>query len=180
MHQLDTVRYAKDESLQLAELPYAGGRLAMTILLPRNVDGLAQLESALNPDSLTRWLGLLTRTKVELFLPRFKLESSLALAPILEKMGMPDAFHPNADFSGMDGAHDLFISSVSHKAYVAVSEQGTEAAAATVGAVALTSAVVQSPPPPPIFRADHPFLFLVRDTRSGSILFLGRLYDPTN
>jgi serpin B len=94
-------------------------------------------------------------------------------------MGMPDAFGPKADFSGMDGTKSLYISAVFHKAWGEVNEEGTEAAAAT--AVMITrSAVIKQPPPPPIFRADHPFIFFIRDTRSGSVLFLGRLVDPTH
>jgi len=92
-------------------------------------------------------------------------------------MGMAEAFSVKADFSGMDGARDLFISSVSHKAWVEVNEEGTEAAAATVVGVA-AMAYHKPPPPPPVFRADHPFIFLIRDTSSGSVLFLGRLANP--
>jgi serpin B len=90
-------------------------------------------------------------------------------------MGMPDAFGGNADFSGMNGKKDLFISAVIHKAFVDVTEEGTEAAAATAGVISLTSAPSK---PPPIFRADHPFLFLIHDNRSGSIIFVGRIVNP--
>ncbi len=114
---------------------------------------------------------------MELFLPRFKLESSFELNGPLEKMGMPDAFSAKADFSGMDGSRLLYISAVFHKAWGDINEEGTEAAAATVVGMRAMSVVVQ-PAPPPVFRADHPFLFLIRDMRSGSLLFLGRLVDP--
>ncbi len=97
----------------------------------------------------------------------------------LTGMGMADAFRPQADFSGMGGARDLFLSGVFHKAWGEVNEEGTEAAAATAVAVA-ASAAVQPPRPPPVFRADHPFIFLIRDTRSASMLFLGRLAEPTS
>jgi serpin B len=90
-------------------------------------------------------------------------------------MGMRDAFSQQADFSGMNGRKDLFISAVIHKAYIDVNEEGTEAAAATGIVVGITAV----PPPPPVFRADHPFLFLIRDNNSGSILFLGRVTNPT-
>ena len=93
-------------------------------------------------------------------------------------MGMPDAFGPKANFSGMDGTQNLFISGVFHKAWVEVNEEGTEAAAATIVAVAASAMPMNPPPPPPVFRADHPFIFCIRDTRSGSLLFLGRLADP--
>jgi serpin B len=94
-------------------------------------------------------------------------------------MGMPDAFTPQADFSGMDGARDIFISEVFHKAWVDVNEEGTEAAAATVGAMKASAMPMRPPAPPPVFRAYHPFIFCIRDTRSGSLLFLGRLADPS-
>ncbi len=115
--------------------------------------------------------------KVEIFLPRFKLESGFELSGTLASMGMPDAFGPKADFSGMDGTRLLYISGVFHKAWGEVNEEGTEAAAATVVAMRAL-AVMKPPPPPPVFRADHPFIFFIRDTRSGSLLFLGRFADP--
>jgi serpin B len=94
-------------------------------------------------------------------------------------MGMPDAFDlSRADFSGMDGTRQLFISGVFHKAWGEINEEGTEAAAATSKNIALLSIEGPSPLPPPVFRADHPFIFLIREVRSGSLLFLGRLADP--
>jgi serpin B len=102
--------------------------------------------------------------------------SQFSLVPVLKSMGMIDAFVPNtADFSGMNGKRDLFISAVIHKAYVDVDEEGTEAAAATGVVVGITSF---GPEHIPVFRADHPFLFLIRDNLSGSILFIGRLMNP--
>lgn len=110
-------------------------------------------------------------------LPRFKLTSQFQLADVLKSMGMPLAFTPDrADFSGMDGRRDLFVSAVIHKAYVEVNEEGTEAAAATGIAVGATAVMI--PKEPPVFRADHPFLFLIRENRTGSLLFLGRLVNP--
>ena len=151
----------------------------MVILLPRQVDACSKLEDRLTPALLSRSLGGMKKQKVETFLPRFKLESSFELSDTLAKMGMRDAFGPKADFSGMDGTKSLYVSGVFHKAWGEVNEEGTEAAAATA-VVMSRSAVIKQPPPPPIFRADHPFIFLIRDTRSGSVLFLGRLVDPTN
>ena len=109
---------------------------------------------------------------VEVAIPKFRAESEFSLKEALSQMGMPTAFTGRADFSGIDGRHDLAISGVQHKAFVDVSEEGTEAAAATGVAVAL---VAMKTPPRTVFRADHPFLFLIRDTRSGAILFTGRL-----
>ena len=109
-------------------------------------------------------------------LPKFKLTGECDLKDALSELGMPVAFDPaRADFSGITGTRDLAISAVVHKAFVEVEEKGTEAAAAT-GVVMTRTAVVAAPPT--VFRADHPFFFLIRDTRTGSILFLGRLVRP--
>lgn len=106
-------------------------------------------------------------------MPVFKMSGKFMLGGTLASMGMTDAFGSNADFSGMDGSKSLFISDVIHQAFIDVNEEGTEAAAAT--AVVMAKSI---PPPPPTFRADHPFIFLIRDNHSGSILFLGRLVNP--
>ncbi len=176
MTQTQEFRYTESDSLQILELPYVGDDLSMIVLLPGKIDGLAQLEADLNPENLNAWMGLLRKREVVVFLPKFKMTSQLSLAETLASMGMPDAFGANADFSGMDGTKTLYISDVIHKAFVDVNEEGTEAAAATAVVMRLTSAL---PTPLPVFRADHPFVFLIRDKHSGSILFLGRIVDPT-
>ena len=178
MHHFDHVRYMEDTGFQAVELPYKSGELSMVILLPHQADACGNLEERLSPALLARSLDRMKQQKVEVFLPRFKLESSFDLIQPLTSMGMPDAFGPKSDFSGMDGIKFLYISGVFHKAWGEVNEEGTEAAAATVVAVR-GLAVAKPPPPPPVFRADHPFVFFIRDTRSGSILFLGRLADPS-
>jgi len=182
MHQTKHFGYFDGGDFQVLGLPYQGDRLAMVVLLPkRNVppgakDGLAALEASLSADKVAEWVGKLRRREVEVALPRFKTTAEFSLGDTLVAMGMTDAFDSGrADFSGMTGTKDLFISAVVHKAFVDVNEEGTEAAAAT--------AVVIRPKNggggPPEFRADHPFLFLIRDTRTGAILFLGRILDPT-
>ena len=179
MHHLDEVKYMENSGFQAVELPYQSNKLSMVVLLPRQVDGCSTLESRLTPELLSSSLSQMNLRKVEIFLPRFKLESSFNLNEALAGMGMPDAFGPRADFSGMDGTRFLYISGVFHKAWGEVNEEGTEAAAAT--AVAITALAARQPAaPPPVFRADHPFLFLIRDTRSGSLLFLGRLSNPSS
>jgi serpin B len=179
MHHFDEVRYMENSDFQAVELPYSGGGLSTVILLPRRIDGCGQLEDRLTPALLSGALKQMKQQTVQLFLPRFKLESSFKLRDTLARMGMPDAFvWPGADFSGLDGTRNLFISGVFHKAWGEVNEEGTEAAAATVVGVAAGGMPLHPPPPPPVFRADHPFLFLIRDTHSGSLLFLGRLADP--
>jgi serpin B len=170
-------KYAEVEGLQLLELPYAGNDLEMVVLLPREIDGLKGMEDMFNEQTLDHWLAQAREQKVAVFLPKFKMAAQFSLAKPLAEMGMTDAFSPSANFSGMDGERDLFISAVVHKAFVDVNEEGTEAAAAT--AVVVRSMAVMMPRPTPIFRADHPFIFLIRDTHSGSVLFLGRMVDPT-
>lgn len=177
MTQKQTCRYASLAALDLVELPYAGGDLAMVVLLPKTREGLKQLEAALTADVLDGWLDQLADQEVLVSLPRFKLTSLFQLNETLQALGMVDAFAPGrADFSGLAGkAGELFISAAIHKAFVEVNEEGTEAAAATAVAIAMTSVR----PPPPVFRADHPFLFLIRERRAGSILFIGRLQNPS-
>jgi len=177
MHQTDDFQYGESDQCQAVLLPYAKGRLAMLVLLPRERDGLARLADGMEAEDVGQWLSRLRRREVELSLPRFKLTSQFSLGDTLRQMGMADAFAlPPADFSGMDGQKDLYISAVIHKAFVDVNEEGTEAAAATAVAMELGAAV--PPQPPVVFRADHPFLFFIVERRSGSILFMGRLSNP--
>jgi serpin B len=179
MRQTGKFGYAEFPGLQVLELPYAGGELSMLLLLPREVDGLGRLETGLTPQQLTAWTADLPPKDVTVFLPRFKLTAEFNLEETLKSLGMSDAFDSRrADFSGMDGRKDLFISKVIHKAFVEVNEEGTEAAAATAVLVTFGGAPMKRPPIP-VFRADHPFLFLIRANRTGSILFLGRVTDPT-
>jgi len=139
-------------------------------------DGLPALEKSLTPESLTGWTGAMPSREVQVSMPKFRVESSFSLAKTLAAMGMPTAFTGRADFSGISAKGPLAISQVMHKAFVDVSERGTEAAAAT--GMAMTSAAMRVPEPPVVFRADHPFLFLIRDTQSGAVLFIGRLMNP--
>jgi len=161
--------------LKILALPYQGRALEFVALLPDSPTALPDLEKTLTADRLDAWLGKLSRTyDVEVFLPKFKLEAHYGLGAPLAALGMTDAFTPRADFSGMDGAHDLMLGAAVHQAFVEVNEEGTEAAAAT--GVVVRPALMRAAPP--VFRADHPFLFLIRDAASGAILFLGRLAAP--
>jgi serpin B len=179
MRQTDDFGYAEFPDLQVLELSYLGNDVSMVVLLPHTVDGLNKLEAQLTASNLAAWTAHLGWQKVQVFLPKFKATSGFSLGGTLAEMGMPDAFvYPKADFSGMDGTHNLYISEVIHKAYVDVDEQGTEAAAAT-GILMRAGAAARPMAPIPVFRADHPFLFLVRDNQTGSILFLGRVTNPT-
>jgi serine protease inhibitor len=175
MTQTDYFAYWENERMQVLELPYVGSGLSMIFFLPRTIDGLSAIETALTVDTLTDWTQLPSRKReIRVTLPKFTVTSAFNLEKILGAMGMPDAFTPQADFSGMTGNRELYINAVIHKAFVDVNEKGTEAAAAT--ALALQKLSYGNPPPE--FRADHPFLFLIRHTPSESILFLGRVADP--
>jgi serpin B len=176
MNQTAHFNYGETPASQILELRYAGTGIAFDVLLPKTSSGLADLERSLTSDSLTGWLGSLASRNVRVALPKFRAESEFSLRKTLSAMGMPAAFSNHADFSGIDERDRLAISEVLHKAFVDVSEQGTEAAAAT--GISMVLATAHAPEPPVIFRADHPFLFLIRDTRSGVILFIGRLMKP--
>lgn len=176
MSQTADFPYAETDLLQALELPYKGNALSMVVLLPRKEKEMAALEAGLSPDSLQKWIAALGEQEVEVSLPRFKLEpDSIDLKKTLSDMGMPDAFNETrADFSGTtNDPQGLHVSEVIHKAFIDVNEEGTEAAAAT--AVAMKPNGI---PDIKTFRADRPFLFLIRDKRTGSILFMGRVTNP--
>ncbi len=176
MHLTGKFAYAEDTTAQALELPYQGANLSMVIVLPKASDGLSSLESSLSLTKLDGWVSSLLQRRIEVILPRFKLTAEFELKDTLSSLGMPAAFAGgDADFSGMNGSRDLVISAVVHKAFVEVEEKGTEAAAAT-GVVMARASLAMGPPV--VFRADHPFLFLIRDKSTGSILFIGRLARP--
>jgi len=177
MNQEERYKYFEDDELQVLEVPYKGDDLSMVILLPIKKDGLTEIENSFNTDRLQEWMNALAWRQVAVFFPKFTMTCEFKLGPALADMGMPIAFTEEADFSGMTGEKDLFISRVVHKAFVDVSEEGTEAAAATGVIMELLSVV--EPTPPVVFRADHPFIFMIRDNHSGSILFIGRVVDPS-
>ncbi|MDE0740834.1 MAG: serpin family protein [Planctomycetota bacterium] len=174
MFQKGNFGFFQDAEVQVLEMPYKGEKVSMVVLLPRKVDGLVSLEKNLAAGKLSGWLGKLRRVKVDTLFPKFKMTSRFDLSSKLQNLGMKRAFG-EADFSGMDGTRQLYLSAVFHKAFVEVNEEGTEAAAATGAVVGLRSARRG-----PSFRADHPFLFLIRDKATGSILFLGRYARPAS
>lgn len=174
MNQTGRFGFTEANNIQILEMPYVNDDLSMVVLLPKYVAGVKDLEKGLTPDNLTNWLARISKREVQVFFPRFRMTSEFELTRVLGAMGMPDAFSSKADFSGMTGNRNLFISAVVHKAYVDVNEEGTEAAAATGVAMKMTSIGT----PPPVFRADHPFIFLIRDNQTGSILFMGRVENP--
>jgi len=181
MHKVDQFDYGENEQLQILSLPYPGQQLQMVLLLPRSRDGIGPLESSLTSASLAAWTSGMRIQPVKVALPKFKISSGFMLAPALEALGLKDAFDPErADFSGMDGrAHWLYLSAVLHKAYIEVNEKGAEAAAATCLPGDLMAAMgTPRPVTPKLFRADHPFLFLIRERATGSLLFMGRVVKP--
>jgi len=187
MYQKGNFGYYQDADVQVLEMPYKGDNVSMFVLLPNQGGGqpfrrptnppakkktLADLEKMLSPAKLSEWIGKVRRTKINTWFPKFKMTSEFSLSQQLQALGMKKAFG-DADFSGMNGTKNLYISAVLHKAFVEVNEEGTEAAAATAVVISLKSARRY-----PSFRADHPFLFLIRDKATGSILFLGRYAKP--
>jgi len=180
MYQQNTFRYAASEGVQVLELPYRGNSLSMLVVLPNQQMGLTGLQRLLSLEELRKWEGQLSSQKVDVYLPKFHGDSKLGLNEVLASMGMQDAFDASrADFSGMDGRVGwLYISQVIHQAFIDVEERGTEAGAAT--AVIMSRSTAFGPTSSPVeFRADHPFLFLIRENSTGSILFLGHVVDPT-
>jgi serpin B len=171
-------QYAETGNVQILTIPYEHGKgneLSMLILLPKN-DDLAEVEKYLDPDNLSELQNSSASRRVMVYVPKFTLETKYTLPQTLAEMGMPTAFG-DADFSGMDGTKFLYIQEIIHQAYVDVNEEGTEAAAATA-VVLLGKGAVSSEGPVPVFRADHPFIFLIQDTTSGNILFMGRMENP--
>lgn len=180
MHKVRAYPYWEGPGLQALELPYGLGDFSMLILLPRRRDDLSVLESLLTPGRLAAVAEGLSSREAKVYLPRFRIEPPTSrLESALAALGMEDALSPEkADFSGIDGRRPpgLFLSAVLQKAFVDVDEKGTEAAAAT--AVVAKGKGKGRSPAPPVFRADRPFLFLIRHRETGTILFMGRVANP--
>jgi len=185
-----TFNYAELEDLQILEMPYKDNEVSMLILLPKQGEEydfetdekhiynytLADIEQDLNAEKLEEYKSQMQETKMDaIYLPKFEFDTKYFMADTLKEMGMLTAFNKmNADFSGMTGKKDLFISQVIHQAYVKVDEEGTEAAAATAVLMELTAIM-----PTNVFIADHPFIFIIQQKDTGNILFLGKVADPT-
>lgn len=185
MHNRATYAAIFGNDVDVLELPYRDRRFGLVILLPRQLDGLAALEQRLTAANLARWLAGLDAQDVRLSVPRFKAAARCDLAATLTSLGLRSAFNPApppargaADFSGIDGQQGLYIGKVIHQTYIDVDESGTEAAAATAVVGMPSAAPPDDMPEPKVFKADHPFIYLIRDRQTGSILFLGRLVNP--
>lgn len=179
MNKTDSFQYADFGDVQVLKLPYRQGVFSMLAILPKAKEGLRSVEANLTAAEIERYQTKLERRRVNVFLPKFRVEQTFDLIPPLEALGVKSAFSSGAaDFSGIGGKRDLFISAAIHKAFVEVDEAGTEAAAATAIAMRLTAAYPGAVEEIVTFRADHPFLYLIQDDRSGAILFMGKVGRP--
>lgn len=176
MNRTGSYKYFESAGFQALTLPYKGNDLSMVVLLPRQANGLPALEKSLTAETLAQWTTQGNAREVQVGLPKFKMTSMFSLGEQLKALGMTLPFTPRADFSALCAGDQLFISSVVHKAFVDVNEEGTEAAAAT--GVLMQTTSIRQPVQPVVFRADHPFLFVIRDNRSGAVLFMGRVANP--
>jgi len=173
MRQTERLGYAAGDGYQAVSLPYDGRELEMVVLLP-DAGMFAEFEKSLDADKAGSIIKAIMPRQVALSMPRFKFESEFSLGKLLSSMGMPTAFSSQADFSGMTGNLELSISEVIHKAFVGVDEAGTEAAAATAVIVRATA----MPTTPLEVTVDRPFIFLIRDIQTGSLIFVGRVINP--
>ncbi|EAY31428.1 scca2/scca1 fusion protein isoform 1 [Microscilla marina ATCC 23134] len=181
MHITNSIKYTENAILQAIELPYAGDKVSTVVLLPKHKNGLYQVEQWLTSKTYQALTTSLFHTKVILHLPKFKMTKNVPLKNALKALGMRIPFTKQADFSKIMQSESLVISEVVHKAFIEVSEKGTEAAAATAVIMSRprsTSYNPEQPIPPKIFKADHPFMFIIKDNTTGSILFIGRLITP--
>ncbi|KFV51638.1 hypothetical protein N341_01653, partial [Tyto alba] len=163
------------EEIKILELPYASGQLSMLVLLPDDVSGLEQLENKINFEKLTEWTSpnVMETKRVKVYLPRMKIEGKYNLTSVLVALGMTDLFNPLANLSGISSAENLKISEAIHEAYMEVNEEGSEMAGSSgvMEDIKYSSEFEE-------FRADHPFLFLIKHNPTNSILFFGRYCSP--
>ena len=185
--------YPQADGFAIVELPYKGEDLSMVVIAPNDPAGLSAIENKLTPENLNAWIGRLKKRDTHVYLPKFKMETDYKLGDTdepgtLQKMGMVRAFidpripKTGAQFKGMTTSTDpmkqLYITKVFHKAFVEVNEKGTEAAAATAVVMAVPRSLPKDVPFIPEFKADRPFVFLIREKSTGSVLFLGRMMTP--
>ena len=175
MHQEGKFNYTEDEKVQVLELPYSENELSMVIFLPKESISLSDFEKELSIERVNKLLSNLSQEKVDVYIPKFKMEKRYILNKMLIDLGMSDAFDMMlADFSGMTGSKDLYISKVIHQSFIEVNEEGTEAAAATaviMSGKSIAPMIIE-------FKADRPFLFIIRDIKTNTILFIGRFVEP--
>jgi serine protease inhibitor len=174
--------YPGKDGFSMIEMPYRGDKLSMVVIAPNDPAGLPSIEARLNASNLAAWMKSMAQRKIDVFMPKFKMETFYGklggVNGTLAAMGMPTAFGGDADFSGIGSKEQLFIGTVVHKAFISVNEEGTEAAAIT-GYPPPGMSIRREVPFTPTFRADRPFIYLIRDRESGTILFLGRMLNPS-
>lgn len=177
MRLKSTLNHTYDSNLNadVVDLPYVGNDFSMTILLPRELNGITALKEALSTQTLNRAVSNMIPKDMKLKLPKFKLDTKYTLKPPLEQLGITKIFSSNADFSGINGGKNLYVSDVLHKAVLEVNEEGSEAAAVTGFVIQLRTAAFVTPPPLPKIYVDHPFIFLIRNTNTNTIMFLGEI-----
>ena len=174
----DKFNYTETDDFQILELPYTGDDISMIIFLPKEGVELSDIISSLNREDYTSLIDDMYKTRADIYLPKFKFEASYGLNDYLIDLGMIDSFTYSADFSGIDGRPDLYISSVLHKAFINVSEEGTEAAAATAVIMDLKAPGPGELPERITFDCNHPFLFTIHHKERGTILFMGSVETP--
>lgn len=175
MSQESAFDYTETAQFQAVRLPHGQGRVSLYVLLPKRGVTPVQVVSGLSPAAFRTTLGKMQRADVALTLPRFRVSCSATLNDLLKALGMSSAFAPGADFAPM-GLHSGFISAVIHKAILEVDEEGTVAAAAT--AVVMKTSAIRMPEKSIVMRVDHPFVCLLRDNATGTLLFTGVIQDP--
>ena len=173
----DIFNYTETNKLQVLELPYTGSDLSMVLLLPKD-NNIQDAINALDDDTFSDILDSMYETSVDIYLPKFKVETEYQLKDYLKALGMNIPFTTSADFSGMNGVKELFIDKVVHKAYIELNEEGTEAAAATAVIMALTAMPDEEPETRIVFDCDHPFIYLIQHKQTGTILFMGIINNP--
>ena len=174
MNQKEDFKLYDGDSFMLAEFPYGQGNFVMDILLPDAKDGVSSLLPSLGDAAFSGWLQQMGSRETDVFIPRFKYGFKKKLKEILSDLGMGIAFTDNADFSNITEEDQLLINDVTHQAFIETNEEGTEAAAATVVDIGLTSMPLE----PLVFKADHPFIYIIRETTTSSIIFMGVVADP--
>ncbi len=175
MKQKKDFKVFAGDGFKIAEFPYGQGNYVMDVILPDDKEGLNSTLALINSSDYQLWVNQMTEQEIEVTFPRFKYGYKRTLKDILSDMGMGIAFTEFADFSNISEQYDLLLNDVAHQTFIETNEEGTEAAAATVVTVGTTS----MPPPPLEFRMDHPFLYIIRETSTNSILFVGRVSDPS-
>ncbi|MBI4649468.1 MAG: serpin family protein [Bacteroidia bacterium] len=172
MHQHEKFFYFEDKIFQAVELPYAGNKLSMFVILPNNGD-ITGFISGFDLAKYNEMVFTSREAKVDISMPKFKITGEYDLEEYLSLMGMPSAFGSGADFSGMTGSKGLFIDKIKHKAVIEINEEGTEAAAATAVIMRKNAMISKK------FLANHPFIFIIKDNTTGSVLFLGKVENPS-